>query len=487
MPTATACCPSSRHCAGWGPVWLDQQAIGGGENYGIAIADALKGATVFVLMASAASLASRNVKQEIALGWRYERPYLPLLLAPITIPDDLAYWLEAAQWIEVLDAPADHWLPSVLTVLRRMGIAAPPPLPDGAAPTSSFTLPQIPIPPTPLIGREQEVADIVSLLREPGVRLVTLTGPGGTGKTRLSLAVAAVFADTFANGVAFAPRAALTDPDLVLPAIAAALGVKPGAGESPTEAVQAAMRDRRLLLVLDNVEQVVAAAPEVANLLALCPGIILLVTSRAALHVRGEHEFPVPPLDLPDPHVLPAFDVLAGFEAIRLFVARAQLYLELARHYQEESASSGDILGECLATLRIVGEKHDVADALMVLGRVAVARGEFADAHAHLRDALAIAHELHDQPRIAQHIEIIAIVTARQEAVRRAARLWSAAASVRRGIGIELAGVHAREHDREIAMAQSRIDAAMWLAAWHEGAAMELDRAVAEAVARHAP
>jgi predicted ATPase/transcriptional regulator with XRE-family HTH domain/uncharacterized protein HemY len=812
---------------------------------------------------------------------------------------------------------------------------------------ATLNLPPLPSAATPLIGREREVADVAALLGAPGVRLVTLTGPGGTGKTRLSLAVAAALVEDFAGGVAFVPLAVLTDPELVLPAIVAALGVKVGAGESPTEAVRVALRDRLLLLVLDNVEQVVAAAPDVAELLALCPGITLLVTSRAALHVRGEHEFAVPPMRLPDPHHLPPLEALGEYEAIRLFVdraqaikpdfrlteanartvagicdrldglplaielaaarirtltpaallarlaksltmltggardlparqqtlrdtirwsydllthdermlfrrlavfvngctleaieavcdsegnftidlldsleslisqslvrrgegrdgearytmlqtirafcieqldargeteslrerhaayflavaeegggeielhgarqdvwldrleeehdnlraaldwsllrrpgemplrfasalgpfwqhhgyyneglrrleaclaagqgapdalradvlnhlgailtrqseferarphlesglvigrtlgdqakiaralkslgllaqyqgdyatartydnealtiyqalgnrngiggtlnnlgiiafreadyaqardlyeqslaqhrmqgdqsrvanafnnlaliahllgdypsarrlheeglailrhsgekptiamsltnlgfvcadagdagaeemlreglalyrefgnrlgaARAQLYLELARHYQDERAASYDVLDECLATLRTIGEKQDVADALMALGRVAVARGEFASAHVHLRDALTIAREFNDQPRIAQHIEIMAMVAARQEAVPRAARLWGAAESVRRGIGIELAGVHAREHDREIALAQSRIEAALWLVAWQEGAAMALDRAVAEALA----
>jgi tetratricopeptide (TPR) repeat protein len=171
----------------------------------------------------------------------------------------------------------------------------------------------------------------------------------------------------------------------------------------------------------------------------------------------------------------------------RLGAARAQLYLELARHYQGESAASYDVLDECLATLRIVGEKHDVADALVALGRVAIARGDLAGAHVHLRDALTIAREFDDRPRIAQHFEVVAIVAARQEAVPRAARLWGAAEAVRRGVGIALAGVHEREHDAEVALAQSRIDAAMWLAAWREGAEMELDRAVAEALAGHTP
>src|SRR4051812_48651086 len=92
-------------------VWLDQQGIAGGENYALEIAEAIEGCAAFVLMTSAASLASRNCRQEIALGWRYERPYVPLLLEPVTIPKEVAYWLEASQWVEVLDRPEAHWLP----------------------------------------------------------------------------------------------------------------------------------------------------------------------------------------------------------------------------------------------------------------------------------------------------------------------------------------------------------------------------------------
>src|SRR6478735_1931779 len=109
--------------------WLDQQGIAGGENYAAEIAEAIKGAAALLLLASPASLVSRNVRQEIALAWRYERPYVPLRLDPVTIPDDLAYWLEAAQWVDILDQPAAQWLPAVLAALAPLGIAPPAPVP----------------------------------------------------------------------------------------------------------------------------------------------------------------------------------------------------------------------------------------------------------------------------------------------------------------------------------------------------------------------
>ncbi|MCA1723040.1 MAG: tetratricopeptide repeat protein, partial [Thermomicrobia bacterium] len=195
---------------------------------------------------------------------------------------------------------------------------------EPAAPAAPLILAPIPSASTPLVGRVREVMEVTTLLREPEMRLVTLTGPGGIGKTRLALAVATALAEDSGNEVAFAPLAALTDPELVLPAITAALGIKVGTSELPMEDVRVALRDRRLLLILDNFEQIVAAAPEIADLLAACPGITLLVTSRATLRLRGEHEFAVPPMHLPEAHHAATADALGEYEAIRLFVDRAR-------------------------------------------------------------------------------------------------------------------------------------------------------------------
>src|SRR3954447_12879830 len=105
------------------PVWLDREGIAGGANYALAIAEAIQGCAALVLMVSAASLASRNVRQELALAWRGERSYVPLLLEPVAIPNEVAYWLEAAQWVEVLDHPRAAWLPRVIAALTAHGIA----------------------------------------------------------------------------------------------------------------------------------------------------------------------------------------------------------------------------------------------------------------------------------------------------------------------------------------------------------------------------
>lgn len=186
--------------------------------------------------------------------------------------------------------------------------------------------PELPFPPTPLLGREHEEAALVHLLCTDDVRLVTLTGPPGVGKTRLALQVARMFAGTeiFAGDVAFVALAAVRDAALVIPTIADALGLDETGGQSAEDAVRSVLRTRRLLLLLDNFEQVLEAAPALAELLATCPLVKILVTSRAPLRVRAEHQFPVQPLATPNPARLPPLDDLARYPAVALFVQRAR-------------------------------------------------------------------------------------------------------------------------------------------------------------------
>jgi predicted ATPase/DNA-binding XRE family transcriptional regulator len=178
-------------------------------------------------------------------------------------------------------------------------------------------------PPTLLLGREQEVRAVFSLLEKGEARLLTLTGPGGVGKTRLALEVAGGAKEMFTDGVAFVALASLKDADLVFSTIFRTLGLQEVGGRSVRETLHEHLRGSRMLLVLDNFEHVMEAAPEVADLLATCPDLVVLATSRAALRVRGEKEYPVQPLAVPDPSRSPDMGIVNSSPAARLFADRA--------------------------------------------------------------------------------------------------------------------------------------------------------------------
>ncbi len=239
-------------------------------------------------------------------------PHLQTLLDYIRDHDGVSYkyFSTAAELRELIE----NDLALLLTERFEMAQAAPAARPAGAR------VHNLPAPPTPLIGRETEAAAARDLLLRDDVRLVTLTGPGGTGKTRLSIEVAKALLDRF-DGAYFVNLAAITNPDLVPLAIAQAVDIREASDEPLEKSLKDYLRDKQALLVLDNFEQVVAAAPLVADLLRCCARLKLMVTSRTPLHVRGEQEFPVPPLALPDPNCT---DDLLQYPSIALFVRRAQ-------------------------------------------------------------------------------------------------------------------------------------------------------------------
>ena len=184
----------------------------------------------------------------------------------------------------------------------------------------------LPVQRTAFIGRRQEAIALHQLLNREDVQLVTLTGPGGIGKTRLALQVATDIAAEFPGGVCFVPLSAVSDPGLIPSAIGQALGLHETGNRSPEEGLKEYMRGLRqpMLLLLDNFEHLVSAAPVISQLLTSGPKLKVAVTSQAPLHVYGEHEFPVPPLALPDLKCIPPLEELSHLPAVALFVERAQ-------------------------------------------------------------------------------------------------------------------------------------------------------------------
>ncbi len=194
-------------------------------------------------------------------------------------------------------------------------MATSPPVPRPSPPVPALL--------TSLVGREREVEHVCALIHREDVRLLTLTGPGGVGKTRLALAASAAAADDFADGVRFVPLAAVQDHQLVAAVLAQAVGVRDLGALPFADQVRAAAGETEALLLVDNFEHLLPAAPLLTELLSACPRLTLLVTSRERLRLSGERDLPVTPLACPDPDRLPPLEQVADAPAVRLFVERS--------------------------------------------------------------------------------------------------------------------------------------------------------------------
>jgi predicted ATPase len=223
---------------------------------------------------------------------------------------------------------------------------------------------------SPLIGREQELQEIRSLLMRPVVRLVTILGTGGVGKTRIGIQATLEAQEAFPDGVCFVPLSTLDAADFVPSAILQAMGLRTTGKRSPLEQLQALLHSKRFLLILDNFEHLVSAAPMLVTILQACADVKLLVTSRVALHIQGEFEFFLPPLALPDLKHLPSSEALSHIDAVALFVRQAQM---AQQNFQVTKANANIIAKLCTyvdglpLALELVAEqlKHQSLQAIL--------------------------------------------------------------------------------------------------------------------------
>ena len=272
--------------------------------------------------------------------------------------------------------------------------------------TLDATVNNLPTQLTTFVGRDRDVAAGRQMLEAN--RLLTLTGPGGTGKTRLSLQIAAEAADRFSHGMFFVPLDAIVDPALVPSAIVSALGITDATPRAPTDRVVDHLHDRTALLILDNFEQVIAAAPVVAEILRACQHVSILVTSRAALRISGEHEYPVPSLALPDRTLPMDAQALTRYESVALFIERAAAVRPEFRVTDENAAAVAEICARldglplaielAAARVKLLPPEAILARLGSTLGLLAGGARDLPQRQQTLRGAIAWSYELLDEP-----------------------------------------------------------------------------------------
>ena len=371
---ATALAVADALVAAGMPVWIDRRGISGGDIWAAEITSAIRSCEVLAVLCTPASVASRNVRQELQLAWDLDRPILPVILEPVEFSDAMSYFLQGRQWIDASSRSDSEWLQELEAAVARLGVQTggrtvpapvasqidlkmpPGPLIGGdrevdagpVAPSPLTAVPMwsqsLPVPPTRLIGRDVIVEQITGLLGGDDARLITLVGAGGVGKTRLAVAVADALTQETGQDVVFVDLAPVTEPSLALSSIASALGLR-ALGERPLlETVADVFRARSVLLLLDNFEHMLAFAPTVSELLQRCPSLKVLVTSRQPLRLRGEHEVHVDPLSVPKPSMIASVEDVSRSEAGALFVERAKA---VRPDFELDDANAADVAEVC--------------------------------------------------------------------------------------------------------------------------------------------
>ena len=309
--------------------WVDRRDLPPGTlDWEQALREAIHACGAVLLIATPESRRSRYVKAELDLAAVHGRPIYPLWAAGETWIESITLGLSATQFVDARGGCYARGLAELVAALQALPILPP----DGERPGMPVTplAPRAPVPRhnlpptlTSLIGREAERDKVLSLLAHE--RLVTLIGAGGVGKTRLALAVATELVGHYADGVWLVEFAPLADPALAVGAAAQALGVREKPGRPLLATLTDHLKDKELLLVLDNCEHLIRACADLASaLLRACPGVRLLATSREGLEVGGERHYRAPSLTVPDPRRLPPMELVGSYEAVRLFVTRAQ-------------------------------------------------------------------------------------------------------------------------------------------------------------------
>ncbi len=302
-------------------VWIDRRDITSGDMWAAEITSAIRSCFAFALLCTESSLGSRNVRQELQLAWDHERAIVPIVPHPMEFPDEIAYFLQGRQWVELGGQGEQDWIASIARAVASTGSNH-----VGAKPNRSIRVESnLPIPPAEIVGRETQIAELAEMLLQRQSRLITLVGPGGVGKTRIALEAAWRIRDEGQIPVVFVGLASVREANLVLPTVAAVFGMNAENEEHFIQQLKAALRDQQLLLVLDNFEQVIAAAGFVSELLASLAGLQIIATSREPLRLRAEHIVDVRPLALPKPGEVDDVATISRNPAVELFEARARV------------------------------------------------------------------------------------------------------------------------------------------------------------------